>query len=400
MTLREWLLLIGALVIVVIVLDGVRRMYRARRDAAEISRGMGGDVDMDDVLRSELPNGGARIVERDADLPAPARTAPARAFKPTRPVVAAGARPEPEMPMAADPHDRWEEAVPVVEHTPEPSRPTAPARPAEPPRAAEPAPRQVPPVPVETRQAAEDDYDDYDLDDAYDEMPVEPAPVPVEKPRPTPAADVYSASPRPIRRQELPHASRPEPTVAHKESRSEGWNPARLFGFGKRVEAPEPAEPVIEVPPLPGANRPPAQEVIVINVLARSGSPFPGGPLRDLLEACGLEHGDLGIYHRHEEVDTRSPVQFSVASAVQPGAMNPDTLPGSFLPGLSFFMSLPGPSDSLKAFEFMLETAQCVVRNLQGELKDERMSVMTGQTIEHCRQRIREFERKRRSVKV
>lgn len=45
----------------------------------------------------------------------------------------------------------------------------------------------------------------------------------------------------------------------------------------------------------------------------------------------------------------------------------------------------------------MLETAQCVVRNLGGELKDERRSVMTPQTIEHCRQRIREFERKQRS---
>ena len=44
----------------------------------------------------------------------------------------------------------------------------------------------------------------------------------------------------------------------------------------------------------------------------------------------------------------------------------------------------------------MLETAQTVVRNLGGELKDERRSVMTAQTIEHCRQRIREYERKRR----
>jgi cell division protein ZipA len=54
----------------------------------------------------------------------------------------------------------------------------------------------------------------------------------------------------------------------------------------------------------------------------------------------------------------------------------------------------------MQAFEFMLETAQCVVRNMGGELKDERRSVMTPQTIEHCRQRIREFERKQRSHRV
>ena len=105
----------------------------------------------------------------------------------------------------------------------------------------------------------------------------------------------------------------------------------------------------------------------------------------------------MDIYHRHEQSDTTSPVQFSVASAVEPGTFKPEDMPALSTPGISFFMSMPGPTNSMQAFEFMLETAQCVVRNLGGELKDERRSVMTPQTIEHCRQRIREFERKQRS---
>ncbi|KZY94305.1 hypothetical protein A3743_24600 [Oleiphilus sp. HI0072] len=60
-------------------------------------------------------------------------------------------------------------------------------------------------------------------------------------------------------------------------------------------------------------------------------------------------------------------------------------------------MTLPGPKDYSKAFEFMLETAQCFARNLQGELKDENLSVMTPQTIEHCRSKIKEFERRQLS---
>jgi cell division protein ZipA len=56
-------------------------------------------------------------------------------------------------------------------------------------------------------------------------------------------------------------------------------------------------------------------------------------------------------------------------------------------------MTLPGPKDYSKAFEYMLETAQCFARNLKGELKDENLSVMTAQTIEHSRQRIKEFKR-------
>jgi len=149
--------------------------------------------------------------------------------------------------------------------------------------------------------------------------------------------------------------------------------------------------------PLAGANRPEAREVVVINVLARNGEEFQGAALKKLFEACGLEYGDMDIYHRHEQSDTTSPVQFSVANAVEPGTFKPGDMPTLATPGISFFMSMPGPSNALQAFDFMLETAQCVVRNLGGDLKDERRSVMTPQTIEHCRQRIREFERKQRS---
>ena len=43
MSLREWLIIIGALLIIGVVVDGLRRMRRARRDALEMQRAMGGD---------------------------------------------------------------------------------------------------------------------------------------------------------------------------------------------------------------------------------------------------------------------------------------------------------------------------------------------------------------------
>ena len=160
-----------------------------------------------------------------------------------------------------------------------------------------------------------------------------------------------------------------------------------------------PNKPRKNQPPA-GANRPEAREVLVINVLARSGEQFEGSKLRACLRPAACEQGDMDIYHRHESEDTTTPVQFSVANAVEPGTFRPQDMAGLSTPGISFFMSLPGPTNALQAFEFMLETAQCVVRNLGGELKDERRSVMTPQTIEHRRQRIREFERKQRSQRA
>ena len=46
----------------------------------------------------------------------------------------------------------------------------------------------------------------------------------------------------------------------------------------------------------------------------------------------------------------------------------------------------------MKAFEQMLATANTIRQALEGDLKDEQRSVFTRQTMEHCRQRIRDFE--------
>ena len=59
-----------------------------------------------------------------------------------------------------------------------------------------------------------------------------------------------------------------------------------------------------------------------------------------------------------------------------------------------FFLTLPGPEDMMQAFDYMLETAQAVSRNLGGDVLDESRSVMTRQTLEHCRQQIRDLERR------
>jgi len=60
-------------------------------------------------------------------------------------------------------------------------------------------------------------------------------------------------------------------------------------------------------------------------------------------------------------------------------------------------MGLPGPKNPMQAFNLMVETAKSVAQVVGGELKDENRSVLTTQTAEHNRQRIREYERKKLS---
>jgi len=135
------------------------------------------------------------------------------------------------------------------------------------------------------------------------------------------------------------------------------------------------------------------QEVIAINVVAK-GSPFKGPDLLHILLACDLRFGDMSIFHRHEQANGKGAVQFSMANSVEPGYFDLDNIDDFSTPSVCFFMSVPGPSEAIKAFEYMVETAQCLVTNLGGEMLDESRSAMTNQTLEHCRQRLQDFERR------
>jgi cell division protein ZipA len=157
---------------------------------------------------------------------------------------------------------------------------------------------------------------------------------------------------------------------------------------------PTPDRKKITVSRVPSLGSVEFEEVVMLNVLARNTSGFAGGDLLQILLACDLRFGDSNFFHRHEESSGRGQIQFSVASMVNPGVFDIDQMEFFLTPGVVFFLSLPGPKDAMQAFEYMLETAQVVANNLEGNVLDEARSVMTKQTIEHCRQRIREFERK------
>ncbi len=135
-------------------------------------------------------------------------------------------------------------------------------------------------------------------------------------------------------------------------------------------------------------------EVFMINVVARDREGFRGEDILHILLACDLRFGDMNFFHRHEFEAGRGAIQFSVANMMQPGVFDIDNMSDFNTPGLVFFLTLPGPEDMMKAFDYMLETAQAVARNLGGDVLDESRSVLSKQSLEHCRQQIRDLERR------
>ena len=133
-------------------------------------------------------------------------------------------------------------------------------------------------------------------------------------------------------------------------------------------------------------------EVIIINVMARSGLHFTGADLLPVLLKQGLRLGSMNIFHRHAEVDGSGPVMFSMANMVKPGTFNLAGMDTFTTPGISLFLQLPNSLGNKESFEIMLAAAASIKVALDGEFKDENRSVFTRQTVEHCRQRIQDFE--------
>ncbi|HSC69246.1 MAG TPA: cell division protein ZipA [Cellvibrio sp.] len=137
------------------------------------------------------------------------------------------------------------------------------------------------------------------------------------------------------------------------------------------------------------------EEVLIINIMAHKGEMFNGSELLDIVLQCGMRYGSMDIFHRHSDTKGEGALLFSMANMVKPGTFDLDAMDEFETPGVSLFMTLPINADSMQSFDLMADTARAIAETLGGELKDEQRSVMTRQTLEHCRQRIRDFERKR-----
>jgi len=185
-----------------------------------------------------------------------------------------------------------------------------------------------------------------------------------------------------------------EERAAEKVSRMEKPAPQKAAREQVRGQGPLPQEPVLQEA-VPAASSAPAQdfsEVLVLNVVARPNHEIAGVDLLQVLLANQLRFGDMAIFHRHVDGAARSPVLFSVANLVNPGTFDLNRISEFSTRGVCFFMTLPSVGNNMQAFDKMLEAAQQVRIALDADLKDDNRSVMTAQTIEHYRQRVRDFD--------
>ena len=136
----------------------------------------------------------------------------------------------------------------------------------------------------------------------------------------------------------------------------------------------------------------PDDDVITIWIVAKPDDVFDGDALLQTFLANGLECGADRVFRKFDP-HTEGP-WFTVANGIEPGSFDVSDSATLATPCVVMLLPLTGVRDPAGAFDDMLEVAQNVGITLGGELKDEHRSDMSAQTIEHYRQRVREFKRK------
>ncbi len=164
------------------------------------------------------------------------------------------------------------------------------------------------------------------------------------------------------------------------------------------VTAELPAEPTPEPEATPTlsttADTPPPKKTerrkILALRLAAAPHRYEGGRLLETLQAESLQHGKYDVFHRLHDDGTSI---FSVASMVEPGTFDLETMPGIEYPGVTLFAQLPGPVPGMHALNELVACARRLQQTLGGTLQDDRGVPLTVHRIERLRQEVREFER-------
>lgn len=162
-----------------------------------------------------------------------------------------------------------------------------------------------------------------------------------------------------------------------------------------RSSEPRPAASSVGARPQPAFDR-----IVTLFVAARQGEMLRGSDLVVAAEKAGLVYGDMNIFHRLVDGKPEAGPIFSVANMVKPGSFDLRRVHEIETPGITFFMTLPGPLPALDAWETLLPTAQRMAELLDASVLDEERNTLGRQRVAHIRDELRGYDRKQEKQQV
>ncbi len=137
------------------------------------------------------------------------------------------------------------------------------------------------------------------------------------------------------------------------------------------------------------------EKIIMLYMAAKSGHSISGAELVLATEKVGLVFGHHNIYHRLAESSLSKEPVFSMANVMQPGYFDLSQIDSLQTPGVSFFMTLPGPLTAMQAWDTMLPIAERMAQLLDAVLLDSDRNALGRQRVLHIKEELRAFDREK-----
>ncbi|MCL4163460.1 UNVERIFIED_CONTAM: hypothetical protein GTU68_065470 [Idotea baltica] len=134
-------------------------------------------------------------------------------------------------------------------------------------------------------------------------------------------------------------------------------------------------------------------EIVIINLMTAPEAAYEGQSLMRALTESGMRFGEMDIFHYRGKHGDEEP-QFRMANLLNPGIFDISNMDKLSTHALCFFFELEPEQDNMRIYESMLSVISGLKDELGGEMRDDQRSVFTIQTSEHCRNRIRDFQRR------
>ena len=322
---KDWLIIIGFLLILLVLADGIRRKRNERNGNIKVSRSLKKSLKQqaeyeDDVpaetpsYTSELPNGGARVVgQRDPSVRIPSieKKPQAKSYlekhpqhDAEEPVIAPRVQREPQQASL-----NLGQSVPMLMESVEDSKP----------RASSVGERIEPSFTASRDEDLDEDYDDLQ-DDRYEGEDYERDDHPYTR-------ELQDDHEREVFAEDEPDYIEEEQDVDRDDDdryEDDEYSHEDEYDEDEEYENDEPHSSSATQQNF--AEKQPAEpeEVLIINVMAHKGEMFNGGDLLDVILKCGMRYGSMDIFHRHSDAKGEGALLFSMANMVKPGTFGCD----------------------------------------------------------------------------
>jgi cell division protein ZipA len=140
---------------------------------------------------------------------------------------------------------------------------------------------------------------------------------------------------------------------------------------------------------LAGEDEPRARTLILqLSVVAPAGARFDGPSIVRAAGRCGLEPGEMDIFHRYRGPAAEGDLLFSMANLVKPGTFPFGAMADFESPGLSLFAEVVGAPGDPDLLDDMLTTAEELAGELGGAVLDDRRELLGPEAENRLRQRV------------